>query len=158
MVAVADPQARPAGRDLTWWQFLLLVLVYAAIIQVGGRVIGADVDQDEGWETAGNISESSLIPIALSSLFVIGIATWLRWWPQIVHEPLSVRRWLRIVPITLLLAAAVGSSWANLLDQTAGVVLALIAVVCLVGRARFSRRWPSPSPATCSISRDAGRA
>ena len=89
MVAVADPQARPAGRNLTWWQFLLLVVVYAAIIQVGGRLIGADVDKDEGWETAGNIAESALIPIALSSLFVIGIATWLRWWPQIVHEPLS---------------------------------------------------------------------
>ena len=42
-------------RSLTWWQFLLLVVVYAAIIQVGGRVIGADVGTDEGWETAGNV-------------------------------------------------------------------------------------------------------
>jgi membrane protease YdiL (CAAX protease family) len=121
------------GRDLTWWQFILLVLVYAAIIQVGGRVIGADVDADEGWETAGNLLESALIPIALSSVFVVGIATWLGWWPQIIHEPLRTQRWVRIVPIALLVAAAVGTSWGNLLDQKADLVLALVVLVCIVG-------------------------
>ena len=128
---MGDPgQVTAEGRSLTWWQFLLLVVVYAAIIQVGGRVIGAE---DDGWATAGNVVESSLIPIALSSLFVIALATWLRWWPQIVHDPLPVRRWVRIVPIALLLAAAVGTSWANLLDQQAGLVLALVLVVCVGG-------------------------
>jgi hypothetical protein len=34
------------GRNLTWWQFLLIVIVYAASIQVGGRVIGAGLDAD----------------------------------------------------------------------------------------------------------------
>ena len=121
------------GRNLTWWQFLLLVLVYAAIIQIGGRVIGADVDTDEGLETAGNFVEAMVIPIALSAVFVVGIATWLGWWPQIIHEPLRTQRWVRIVPAALLLAAAVGTSWGNLLDQKAGLVLALVVLVCIVG-------------------------
>ena len=134
MEAVAVPDREIGGdRELAWWQFLLLVLVYAAIIQVGGRVIGADVQTDEGWETAGNVLESALIPIALSSVFVVGIATWLRWWPQIVHEPLRVQRWVRIVPIALLLTAAIGSSWGNLLDQKAELVLTLVVLVLLVG-------------------------
>ena len=109
------------------------MLVYAAIIQVGGRVIGADVDSDEGWETAGNVLEAALLPIALSSVFVISVATWLRWWPQIVREPLPVQRWVRAVPIALLAAAAVGASWANLFDQKAELVLVLVALVCIVG-------------------------
>ena len=121
------------GRNLRWWQFLLLVLVYAAIIQIGGRVIGADVDADEGLETAGNFLEAMLIPIALSSVFVVGIATWLGWWPQIIHEPLRTQRWVRIVPAALLLAAAVGTSWGNLLDQNAGLVLSLVVLVSIVG-------------------------
>ncbi len=121
------------GRELTWWQFLLLVLVYAAIIQVGGRVIGADVDSDEGWETARNVLESALIPIALSSVFAISIATWLRWWPQIVHEPLPVRRWVRIVPIALLLAAAVGASWGQPLRSEDRAGAHLGRAVCVVG-------------------------
>ncbi len=91
-----------------------------------GRVIGADVSTDEGWETAGNVLESALIPIALSSVFVIGLATWLRWWPQIIHEPLPVQRWVRIVPIALLVAALVGTSWGNRFDQKATLVLVLI--------------------------------
>ena len=74
-----------------------------------------------------------VIPIALSSVFVIGVATWLGWWPQIVHEPLRTQPWVRIVPISLLLAAAIGTSWGNLLDQEAGLVLALVVLVCLVG-------------------------
>ena len=99
------------GRNLTWWQFLLVVLVYLAIIQGLGRIIGADVDSEDGWETAGNLVESSLIPIALSGVFAIGIATWLGWWQQIIHEPLRTQRWVRIVPVALLLAAAIGTSW-----------------------------------------------
>ena len=46
------------------------MVVYAAIIQVGGRAIGADVDADEGWETARNVLKAAVIPIALSSVFV----------------------------------------------------------------------------------------
>ncbi len=121
------------GRNLTWWQFILLVLVYAAIIQGGGRIIGADVDSDEAFETAGNLLESSLIPIGLSSVFAIGIATWLGWWPQIIHEPLRTQRWVRMVPIALLLAAAVGTSWGNLLDQKTDLALTLVVLVCIVG-------------------------
>ena len=121
------------GRNLRWWQFLLLVLVYAAIIQIGGRIIGANVDADDALETTGNFVEAMLIPIALSSVFVVGIATWLGWWPQIIHEPLRTQRWVRIVPVALLLAAAVGTSWGNLLDQNAERVLALVVLVCIVG-------------------------
>lgn len=126
-------QGDGGGRSLTWWQFLLLAIGYAAIVQVAGRLIGADVDEDDGWATAGNVVESALIPIALSSLFVITLATWLRWWPEIIHEPLRVQRWVRIVPIALALTALVGSSWGNVFDQPAGLVLALVLVVGIGG-------------------------
>jgi hypothetical protein len=129
MASVAEPRAAARGRNLTWWQFLLLVVVYAAIIQVGGRVIGADVDSDAGWETAGNMLESAVIPIALSSVFAVGLATWLGWWDEIIHEPLRVQRWVRIVPIALLLTAAVGASGGNLLDQQADLVPTLVVLV-----------------------------
>ena len=125
---------RSAGeRNLTWWQFLLVVIVYAAIIQGGGQIIGAGVDADDTFETASNLLETALIPIALSSVFAVGVATWLGWWSQIIHEPLRTQRWVRIVPIALLLVAAVGTSWGNLLDQEADLVLALLVLVCIVG-------------------------
>ena len=118
---------------MTWWQFLLVVIVYLAIIQVGGRTIGADVDSDEGFETAANILESGLIPIAISCVFAILVATWLGWWAQIVHEPLRTQRWVRVVPVALLVVAVVGASWANLFDQKVELVLTLVVLVSLVG-------------------------
>ena len=74
-----------------------------------------------------------MIPIAVSGVFAIGIATWLGWWQQIIHEPLRTQRWVRIVPVALLLAAAIGTSWANLLDQKAELALALVVLVLIVG-------------------------
>lgn len=128
--AEADVQR---GRDLAWWAFMLIVVVYAAIIQVGGRVIGAGVDPDDAFATTGDFLPAVLIPIALSAVFAVAVATWLGWWSQIIHEPRRTQRWVRIVPIALLLAALVGTSWGNLLDQESGLVLALVALVCVVG-------------------------
>jgi hypothetical protein len=95
--ASGDGVRRAGGRSLSWWRFLLIVIVYAAIIQGGGRIIGVGVDADNTFETAGNLLETALTPIAL------------------------------------LLVAAVGTSWGNLLDQEADLVLALVVLVCIVG-------------------------
>ena len=70
------------ARNLTWWQFVLIVIVYAAIIQVGGRIIGSGVDSDDAFATTGNFLKTALIPIALSSVFAIAVATWLGWWQR----------------------------------------------------------------------------
>jgi membrane protease YdiL (CAAX protease family) len=128
---VPDPVRRP--RDLSAWQFLALVIAYLAVIQGGGRLIGHGIDGDDGLKTAENFSQTMLIPIALSALLAIVAATWLRWWPEIVHDRRPVQRWVRIVPLSLLIAALVGASWGNLLDQDAELVLLLVALVCLVG-------------------------
>lgn len=124
------------GRGLTWWQFLLIVVVYAAIIQVGGRLIGAGVDSDDAFATTRGFLETTLIPIALSTVFAVAVATWLGWWPQIIHEPRRTQRWVRVVPIALLSAALVGTSWGNLLDQEPGLVLALVVLSAWSGSPR----------------------
>lgn len=109
------------------------MLLYLAVIQAGGRIIGERVDPDEGFDTAGDTLRSGLIPIAISAGLAVTAATWLGWWPQIVREPLRTRRWVGAIPITLLAVAVVGSSWGNLADQDAGLVAVLVAMVCLVG-------------------------
>lgn len=130
-VLVSDPVRKP--RDLSVWQFLALVIAYLAVIQGGGRLIGHGIDGDDGLETAESFLKVMLIPIALSALLAIAAATWLRWWPEIVHDRRPVQRWVRIVPFALLVAALVGCSWGNLLDQDVELVLLLVALVCLVG-------------------------
>jgi uncharacterized protein len=131
--ATTPTEPRTTGRSLTWWGFLLVVIVYLAIIQGGGRLIGHDLGSDEALSTTRGLLESAVIPIALSALFAIAVATWLGWWSEIVREPRRTQRWVRAVPIALLLAALVGASWGNLLDQQASLVVAFVVLVCLVG-------------------------
>lgn len=130
--SISASRARP-GRSLTWWQFLLVAVVYVAIIQVGGLVLGSDIGADAGIETAGNLFKTGVIPIGLSALYAIGVASWLGWWPEIIHEEKRVRSWVKIIPILLLLAAAAGTSWGNLFSQQADLVLVFVVLVLIVG-------------------------
>lgn len=131
--AATSDRTGSQGRKLTWWGFLGLVLAYVAIIQAGGRLIGGEVDPAEGYDTAGNVLRAGLIPIALSAVFAVLVATWLGWWRDILHEPLRTAPWVGAIPIVLLAVAVIGTSWGNLLDQEAGLVATLVVMVCFVG-------------------------
>jgi membrane protease YdiL (CAAX protease family) len=120
-------------KSFKWWAYLLAVIVYLAIIQVGGLVIGNGIDGGETMATAGNMLRSMTIPIAISTGFAIGLATWLGWWPQILHEQLRVRKWVWLVPIAMLISAVVMVDWGNLVGQKAGLILVLLLTVVLVG-------------------------
>lgn len=120
-------------KTMKWWAFLLVVVVYLAIIQISGLLIGDGIANDDKMATAGNLLKTLTIPVALSMVFAIGLATWLRWWPEIIHEKLRVRKWLVFVPITFLVTAVVMTSWGHLLDQRAILILVLLLTVCLVG-------------------------
>ena len=117
---------------MKWWAFLLVVVVYLAIIQLGGLVIGKGVS-GESMESAGNMLRTMTIPIAISMVFAAGVATWLGWWPQIVHEKLRVQKWLWFVPITLLASGVLMVDWGNLFGQKAALVAVLVLTVSLVG-------------------------
>jgi uncharacterized protein len=120
-------------RRLGLWAFFAIVLVYLVVIQGGGRLIGQGIDSDENLETLGNLLRTTLIPIAISSMLAIGVATWLGWWPQIARETKPVQRWTRIIPFALLAAAVLGASWSSFLDQTAGLIVAVVVLVLIVG-------------------------
>lgn len=122
-----------AGRHLTWWQFLLIVIGYLAIIKIVGLIVGNGISADDSFETVHNLLRTSLIPIALSALYAIAVATWLGWWPEIIRDGKPVQRWVKIIPIILVFAAAAGTSWGNLLSQKAGLVVFFVILVLIVG-------------------------
>jgi hypothetical protein len=121
------------GRHLSLWLLLGIVVVYLVILQAGARLIGPGIGHDDSFKTLHNLLLSGLIPIAISAVYAIAVATWLGWWPQILREQKPVQRWVRAVPIALLIAALLGTSWASLLDQKAGLIIAFVAMVLTVG-------------------------
>ncbi|MBS1879165.1 MAG: CPBP family intramembrane metalloprotease [Actinobacteria bacterium] len=129
---MATAKAR-SGRHLSWWQFIVVAVAYLAIIKVGGLIFGSGISGEDGFRTAHDLLRLTLIPVAISAVFAIAVASWLGWWPEIVRDGKPVQGWLRIVPIGLLLAAAVGTSWGNLFDQKTGLVVLFVLLVLIVG-------------------------
>jgi membrane protease YdiL (CAAX protease family) len=123
-----------SGRQLTWPWFLVVVVVYVAIIQGVGLLIGVDTgDSDSQFPTTQSIVRNALIPIGLSIVYAVAIATWLGWWGEIVRDDRPVAPWVRRVPITMIVAAIISINYAHLADQTAGLVLCLALLGLFVG-------------------------
>ena len=122
------------SRRLTWPLFLLVTVVYVAIIQGVGLLVGVDTgDSDSQFPTTESIVRNALIPIGLSIVFGVAVATWLGWWGEILRDDRPVAPWVRRVPITMLVAAVIGINYIHLADQTVGLVLCLILLGVFVG-------------------------
>ncbi|MFD9065853.1 CPBP family intramembrane glutamic endopeptidase [Kitasatospora purpeofusca] len=130
----APPSPAPAGRTLTWPWFLAVVVAYLAIIQGLGALIGVDRGSgDSQFPTTEALLRNGVIPIGLSVLFGAGVVTWLGWWGSVLHYRVPVRRWVRFIPISMLVAAVLAVNYPNLADQPLSLVLALVAMTALVG-------------------------
>ncbi|MFD4375636.1 CPBP family intramembrane glutamic endopeptidase [Streptomyces sp. NPDC058486] len=74
-----------------------------------------------------------MIPIGLSVLFGAAVVTWLGWWGSVMTYRAPVRRWVRFVPISMLVVAVIGVNYPNLANQPVSLVLSLIVMTLLVG-------------------------
>ncbi|MCZ0978291.1 type II CAAX endopeptidase family protein [Streptomyces diastatochromogenes] len=130
----AQPPPVPAGRRLTWPWFLVVVVVYLAILQGLGALIGVDRgDGDSQFPTTEAVVRDGVIPIGLSVLFGAAVVTWLGWWGSVLTCRAPVRRWVRFVPVSMLVVAVLGVNYPNLADQPLSLVLSLIVMTLLVG-------------------------
>ncbi|WP_329307902.1 CPBP family intramembrane glutamic endopeptidase [Streptomyces microflavus] len=125
--------SRP-GRGLTWPWFLVVVIVYAAIIQGLGALIGVDTSySDSQFPTTESLVRNALIPIGASIVFAAAVVTWLGWWREVLHYRAPVRRWVRWVPISMLVVALVGVNYGHLADQSLSLVACLLVLGLFVG-------------------------
>ncbi|MFJ7201699.1 MULTISPECIES: CPBP family intramembrane glutamic endopeptidase [unclassified Streptomyces] len=125
--------SRP-GRRLTWPWFLMVVVIYAAIIQGLGALIGVDTSySDSQFPTTESLVRNALIPIGASIVFAAAVVTWLGWWGEVLHYRAPVRRWVRWVPISMLAVALVGVNYGHLADQSLSLAACLLALGLFVG-------------------------
>ncbi|MFF1904520.1 CPBP family intramembrane glutamic endopeptidase [Kitasatospora sp. NPDC058218] len=121
------------GRRLTWPWFLLLVAVYAGIIQGIGLLVGVDTTGSGVFATTEALVRNALIPIGASIVFVAGVVTWLGWWGEVLTYRVPVRRWVRWVPISMLAVSLVAVNYGHLADQPVSLVLCLVLLGVFVG-------------------------
>jgi uncharacterized protein len=122
------------GRALSWPWFIGIVVVYVGIIQGVGLLVGVDTgDTHAQFPTAESIVRNALIPIGAAIVCAVAVTTWLGWWSDILHYRQPIRRWVRFVPISMLVAAIVAINYGHLADQTASLVLCLLILGLFVG-------------------------
>lgn len=122
------------GRSLPIWGFVALAALQQVILKVVRAVATSDLDTEYAtYADAETVWRALVIPVGVSSIFTAAAVTILGWWPTVIRDHRPVQRWVRIVPITLVVAIAIGTAYADLFDQTAGYIALLVLGVLLVG-------------------------
>ncbi|MFH9367452.1 CPBP family intramembrane metalloprotease [Streptomyces anulatus] len=122
------------GRRLAWPWFLVIVAVYAGIIQGLGFLTGVDTSHsDSAFPTTESLVRNALIPIGASIVFAAAVVTWLGWWGEVLRCRVPVRRWVRWVPASMLAVALLGLNYGHLGDQSASLVASLLLLGLFVG-------------------------
>nr|WP_202536279.1 CPBP family intramembrane glutamic endopeptidase [Streptomyces sp. SID4919] len=119
---------------MSWPWFLLVVIVYAGIIQGLGLLIGVDTgDSDSAFPSTEALVRNALIPIGASIVFAAGLVTWLGWWGEVLSYRTPARSWVRWVPISMIAVALLGLNYGHLADQSVSLVLCLLLLGLFVG-------------------------
>lgn len=82
-------------------------------------------------KTADSILQGIVIPLAICTVWTVGLATWFGWWRPVLREkPLGVK-WMWAIPILLAAIVLVGIDWAQI-SSLSGTYLLLLAVGTLL--------------------------
>lgn len=122
------------GRRLPIVVWVVLVVVYLAIIQVVTKVMTADAPVKYAAPTTlDEVLKGYLVPIGLSALFAAGVVTYLRWWRPAMVEHRPVQRWVIAVPILMVLGIVTMIDYGALAAKGVAFTAALLLTMMCVG-------------------------
>ncbi|MFC9516074.1 CPBP family intramembrane glutamic endopeptidase [Nocardiaceae bacterium NPDC056970] len=132
-----DTQKREAtpritGRSLSYVAFAVVVVVYLAIIQFGGRLISGWADESDALTTRGVVF-TMVIPLGIALAFTYGVVAALGWWRPVLKDDRPVNRWVWAVPVILLIAILLGIDYSALSEKGWLFVIALLVATQFVG-------------------------
>lgn len=131
-MAAADPSHRlPAPRPVPWWVFLLLALLVTVVpAAIAVLVLGGGVAIE--YPDVRSVVVDFVVPSAVVLIAIAAITSVLRLWDPVLHDRRPVRRWLWIVPGSLLVTAAVVSDYRRILDEPLVALIGSIGILLLV--------------------------
>ena len=133
MAAPTTP-AESTGRSLPIWGFLVIVVVYLAIIQGVGVGVKDWADlTDDAMLSVRDVLINMWVPLGLALGFTYGVVTALGWWRPVLRDDRPVQRWLWFLPVLFIAAILVTTSYSNLADRGLGFTVALLIACQVVG-------------------------
>jgi hypothetical protein len=129
-----DETAAPSGRRrLSLWGFLVVVVVYLAIIQLGGRAASAIWNTSEDLTTTRDVLVNLWVPLGAAFVFTYAVVAFLRWRDPVLRDRRPTRRWVWVVPAILVVSILAATDYGALGDTSVGFVLALVVATQFVG-------------------------
>ena len=123
------PESARSGRRLSYLAFAIVVLVYLAIVQLGGLVINrrAGIDGNRGFVTTHNVLLTLWIPIGVSLVFTYAVVVWLGWLQPVLRDDEPVNRWVWVVPVVFVVGIAGAIDYHALAEK--GLVFTVVLLV-----------------------------
>lgn len=111
-----------------------ILVIYLAILQGLNQYLTSGMPPSYGkFPTIDVMIKSTLIPVGVSVLFVIGVVSWLGWWKDIFCETMRLPRWTWVFPVLLLLSILVVTNYSQLGRVDNSMLLTMIASVLVIG-------------------------
>jgi len=117
----SDPTGAVTRRHLSWLGLISLLVAFTLVPAIVD-VFVLHRQGDEAFPDQVSVTGFALSKVVGLVIVVLAISA-LRWWPTVVNEELRTRRWVWVVPISLLVVSVATIDYGRL--ATAGVVLGL---------------------------------
>ncbi|MFI8974906.1 type II CAAX prenyl endopeptidase Rce1 family protein [Nocardia asteroides] len=119
-------------RRLSYPLFAAVVVVYLAIIQLGGLLMTA-LTGEEGFLSTRAVFFGLIIPLGVALAFTYGVIAYLGWLRPVLHDDHPTQPWVRVVPIVFIVAIVFGINYSALADKGLVYVLVLLLATQFVG-------------------------
>lgn len=134
--AVHVPSASGSARRVSVWLFLVLVVVYLAILQGLALFLTRGLEVKYASPTTNDeLWRSITVPVAASLVFVFMVVAMLRWWRPVFVDDKPVARWTIAVPIVMAAVIVLVTNYSGLADRGLGFTLLLLVSTLMVGLA-----------------------
>jgi hypothetical protein len=130
-----EPITSTGRRRLSYGAFVLVVIAYLALIQIGGLLVtnAASIVSDRGFVTTHNVLISLWIPVGAALIFTYAVIAVLGWQRPVFRDDRPVQRWVMIVPVVFAVGIILATNYGNLASKGLGFTLILLIGTQFVG-------------------------
>ncbi len=121
-------------KTLPIWGFVVVAAVYLAIIHFATKFFTQGLDIKYAAPTSvEEVVRGFLLPIGVSLLFVYAVVAYLGWWKPVLKDDKPVRKWVRSIPIVMIIAILLGTNYSGLADKGIVFIVLLLTTTMFVG-------------------------
>ena len=133
-MTATTPSPRVTPRSMPVWAWIVIVIIYLAIVQVLGKVLTRDLSTEYAApQDTNEIWRSITLPVAISLAFgLIIVAIW-RWWKPVYVDDKPVRSWVIVIPIIQVVSILAVTNYGGLAEKGAAFTALLLVSCLLVG-------------------------